>query len=76
MSTDTERFPSLKRLARTPVNGCAHCGQLQRGHAQRYVPGHGWHTWVSPDSLTRKVRILTRRRYAEFHPTHKSVYSK
>jgi hypothetical protein len=44
--------------------GCRWCGVQERGHAQRWVPSKGWHTYVHPTGAQRIARFKIRRRLA------------
>lgn len=40
-----------------PVWGCRWCGHPHAGHVQRYVEGHGWHTWTTPTQEQYEARL-------------------
>lgn len=50
-----------ERDAKTPPNGCRHCGVTQRGHGQRWVPGIGRHVFTQPTDTQRLARMYARR---------------
>lgn len=42
-------------------NGCVVCGLPEHGHAQRWKPPAGWHTWTAPTDAQRLARMKARR---------------
>lgn len=44
-----------------PVDGCADCGVVERGHGQRYTIAAGWHRWAAPDRRLLHRRMWYRR---------------
>jgi hypothetical protein len=44
-----------------PIDGRAHCGVAQRGHAQRHTVAAGWHVWEKPDERLLHRRMQFRR---------------
>lgn len=45
--------------APTP-EGCRWCGTQKRDHAQRWVPGRGWHGWTAPTREQIQARMRAR----------------
>lgn len=57
---------TAERDARTAPNGCALCGEPERGHYQRFGRGHTRATgiaYVAPSNAQRLDRMLARRAY-------------
>lgn len=44
-----------------PVDGCAWCGEPERGHGTRWGVTGGWHSWSAPDAAVLKGRMWYRR---------------
>jgi hypothetical protein len=51
----------VRRDATVAPNGCAACGLVEQGHAQRWTRGFGTHAWLTPTDAQRLGRMLARR---------------
>lgn len=61
-ATGLRRNPIRYRDGHPPVpSGCRWCGADEYGHAQRWKPGHGWHTWEQPTDAQTLARMRARR---------------
>ena len=63
MSTATApaTSPNATGFRSPQPNGCRWCGELERGHGIRILPGVGAHSWVAPTQLQIRSRMLARR---------------
>src|SRR5687768_10431263 len=41
------------------IEGCLHCGVIQQDHAQHWIEGVGFHTWMPPTAklMARRIRV-------------------
>jgi hypothetical protein len=53
------------RDAKTPANGCAACGIVERDHGQRWAERLSYHVWIAPRDERRLDRMLARRAGAD-----------
>ncbi|MFF6903459.1 hypothetical protein [Streptomyces hydrogenans] len=61
-ATGLRRGPIRYRDGQPPIpSGCRWCGVGHYGHAQRWKPGAGWHTWEQPTDAQILARMRARR---------------
>lgn len=56
-SWDGKPITTVRHETAPPPLGCRWCGFGEREHAQRFVPGRGFHAWDQPTRAQVEARL-------------------